>query len=100
MVPLKWQLHFLGWVALLPPFIFLWTAYATALAENPSVQWWITVIIVVKTLLFLSFGFVQTLELRFSEFGGEGLWLSETTAKLVHIGLSLVAKTLLGWIVA
>eukprot|EP00961_Rhodomonas_salina_P108959 1466593-Rhodomonas_salina.2 len=96
MVPLKWQLHFLGWVALLPPFVFLWTAYATALAENPSVQWWITVIIVVETLLFLSFGFVQMLELRSSESGG----LSETTAKLVYIGLSLVAKTLLGWIVA
>eukprot|EP00961_Rhodomonas_salina_P037992 510516-Rhodomonas_salina.1 len=100
-IALRFQVHAIGWFAILVPWICIWASFATALQNNVNVSGSITAIIVVESLFFLSFGVVQTLELLEPIYNKDSSWyLSNYTAKIIYIILSLTAKTFLGWMIA
>eukprot|EP00961_Rhodomonas_salina_P294571 3934694-Rhodomonas_salina.1 len=90
-IPLKYQIHFIGWLLILFAYIIIWVSFGIALHDNPETPDFVIAIVVVESSLFLGFGLVQLAELAG--------YLSENTAKLIYISLSLTSKTILGWVV-
>jgi hypothetical protein len=109
---LMWGLHWLGWVAILVPYFGVFMVAYTRTAEKsweclekqsgvlPDVPGWVTGIIVGQFLLFASFGVVQIVQFYLSGFPNYSKGLVGSGTELAFILLSLIAKSILGWVAA
>jgi Heliorhodopsin len=106
---LMWGVHLMGWVAIIVPYaVFIYAYVNTAYRnwhclENPSdmkVPWFVSFIIVLQGCLFSSFGVVQTVQFYTAGTMGNNAEDVGTYTEMTFILLSLIAKSLLGWIAA
>lgn len=93
--------HFAGWVL----FLFAWVPCIISFVKvhqcsNRHAPWFVVLMVVLESLCFFAFGFVQMWTL----FARSGTLTSAERARVLYyfdawtIGLSLVAKTLLAWL--
>jgi uncharacterized membrane protein len=109
---IMWGLHFLGWVAILVPyFAVFFVAYFTSVNKNwecldkndpdlPDVPQWVTYIIFGQFFLFSVFGVVQTVQFYQSRNVKTNKKSVGIGTELAFILLSLLSKSILGWIAA
>ena len=107
-----WGLHFLGWVAVFVPyFAVFFVAYFTSVNKNwecldkndpdlPDVPPWVTYIIFGQFVLFSVFGVVQTVQFYQSRNVKINKKSVGIGTELAFIVLSLLSKSILGWIAA
>jgi hypothetical protein len=109
---LMWGVHFLGWIAIMVPYlaVFMVAYFRTANRsweclqdlgpEAPDIPWFVTPIILSQFLLFSVFGIVQTVQ--FYKSGKEHPEVEKIGiyTELAFILLSLIAKSVLGWLAA
>ena len=103
---IKWGLHALGWIAILVPFLLVFSvAWARlALRSSPCSQsadastegppWWVTPLIIVEFLLFLSFGAVHKFQFASKDPLQKKVGIR---TELQFITLSAISKSVLGW---
>lgn len=85
----SWVAHVAGWITFLSAYSPILDAFVLSTARSPvSAPDFVSVIVVLEFILFGCFGCVQTYE----------MW-SKYDADAVYVVLSLVSKTLLGWLV-
>ena len=87
----SWLAHVVGWITFLSAYSPILDAFALSTAQSPvSAPDFVPVIVVLEFILFGCFGCVQTYD----------LWSNNAyDVEPVYVILSLVAKTLLGWLV-
>jgi hypothetical protein len=113
---LMWGLHFMGWVAIMVPYLAVfmvayfntgyrgWECLEKVGDDVEMVPWPITLIIISQFFLFSSFGVVQLVQFYAS--WRDGPRTAEYREKIgintemAFIILSLTAKSLLGWVAA
>jgi hypothetical protein len=113
---LMWGLHFMGWVAIMVPYLAVfmvayfntgyrgWDCLKNVGDDTEMVPWPITLIIISQFFLFSSFGVVQVVQFYVS--WDDGPRTAEVRKKIgistemAFIILSLTAKSLLGWVAA
>lgn len=107
---LKWFTHWLGWIAIMVPYlaVFVWNYLRTAFrssdcmrdlaigTEIPDIPPWVHMIILSQFTLFSIFGFVQYRQFTRKD-SPEIVGLATEHSFIL---LSLVAKSLLGWLLA
>ena len=90
--------HFIAWDCICAAYGIILAYYFVALnMSDISPPQYVTMIIIFQAQLFLSFGFVQLFQ-----FYGQSWWLVGAIGRQAEISycvLSLVAKTLLGWMI-
>ena len=109
---LMWSLHFLGWVAILVPYVGVFmVAYFTTVNKNwkcldkesddlPDVPPEVTGIIISQFILFIWFGIVQLVQFSFSRRPGYDKESIGVNTEIAFVILSLGAKSILGWLAA
>ena len=118
---LKWRMHYMGWVTLLKPYIFVlgvsyfrtvyrnWECLESLPAGTQSTPAWVHAVVISQFLLFLCFGLVQLVQFRSTSEKTTMMTPTEENQENKRVGLmtefsfiilSLTAKSVLGWIVA
>lgn len=95
---LKVLLHATGWLQFVCAYGIIVHSFALSATSDSEVQppWFVWVIVIVLFLLYASFGFVQLVEVCDN---GTNRCCSDVTKENAYIVLSIVAKTLLGWMI-
>jgi hypothetical protein len=106
---LKWGVHALSWVAILVPFLFVFSVAWNRVAQRSGTcsqnqdsvdtgpPTWVTGIIITEFILFLLFGVVQSIQF--------GWWTEDSQKRIgirtehLFITLSALSKSLLGWFI-
>ena len=103
---IKWALHWLGWVAIIVPYVFVllfaffvtaargWDCFEGQTFERKMPDW-IYAAVILQLILFSAFGAVQTRQFTNDNKPNIGL-----LTEFHFVFLSLLSKTLLGWLVA
>ena len=118
---LKWTTHYMGWLALMKPYIFVlgvayfrtvyrnWDCLQSLPANTPATPAWVHAVVISQFLLFSCFGLVQFFQFRATPDGSKRMTELEEIQENMRIGittefsfimLSLTAKLILGWVVA
>ena len=90
----NWLSYIYGWIAGMMPWVVITYYFAKAAADAQGMPWFVPVIYIVQFLLFMSFAFNMLLQYK-----GVGKWKDYLYGERVYQILSLVAKTLLAWLV-
>ena len=90
----NWLSYIYGWVAGIMPWIVLSYIFGVAASDAENLPWFVPVIYVVEFLLFMSFAFNMLLQYK-----KVGPWKDYLYGERMYQILSLVAKTLLAWLV-
>lgn len=89
----NWTGYIYGWIAGLAPWVVITAVFASAMKAG-NAPWFVPIIFVVELILFMSFAFNMLLQ-----YLKVGPWKDYAFGERVYIILSLVAKTLLAWLV-
>jgi hypothetical protein len=90
----NWLAYIYGWIAGMLPWLVISFYFGRAAADAGNMPWFVPVIYVVQFLLFMSFAFNMLLQYK-----QVGKWKDYLYGERVYQILSLVAKTLLAWLV-
>lgn len=91
---ISWINYFFGWFAGIVPWVVAISYYAQAAAQNPGPPEFVTYILIAQIILFNSFAFNMLFQyLRI------GPWKDYLYGERMYQILSLVAKTVLAWLV-
>jgi hypothetical protein len=115
---LKWFTHALSWVAIMVPYlcvffvVYMFTANnewtcLSGMTNGPEMPGWVHGIVVGQFILFSIFGLVQVTQFCSNTRPDGGFEEAEKRIEVVGIRteyrfvlLSLIAKTMLGWLIA
>jgi hypothetical protein len=99
-LPAHWLAHFAGWVTLVFAMVAMYSALDMARTCVPdiAIPGFVWAIIVVETILFCAFGFVQVYAFWAKDRGWEPV-RSAVVVETAYIALSLCAKTILGMLI-
>ncbi len=90
----NWLSYIYGWIAGMMPWVVLGILFGINAADAETMPWFVPVIFFVQFILFMSFAFNMLLQYK-----QVGPWKDYLFGEQVYQILSLVAKTLLAWLV-
>lgn len=90
----NWLSYIYGWIAGMMPWVVLAILFGINAADAENMPWFVPVIFFVQFILFMSFAFNMLLQYK-----KIGPWKDYLFGEQVYQILSLVAKTLLAWLV-
>ncbi|NPD89583.1 MAG: heliorhodopsin HeR [Asgard group archaeon] len=90
----NWLAYIYGWIAGMLPWLVISFYFGRAASDAEGMPWFVPVIYVIQFLLFMSFAFNMLLQYK-----QVGKWKDYLYGERVYQILSLVAKTLLAWLV-
>lgn len=94
--------HIVGWVCILAAYMPILLSFFVANSQaekngGRTAPWFVDLILGAQCLLFMSFGFVQLLQLYGTQI--PYLRFIGQNSEIAYTALSLIAKTLLGWLI-
>ncbi len=90
----NWTAYIYGWIAGMMPWVVITFYFVKIALEANQIPWFVPVIYIVQFLLFMSFAFNMLLQYK-----RVGPWKDYLYGERAYQILSLVAKTLLAWLV-